>query len=48
MGCVFKKWLLKWIRFEEMGHTIEKLVRFNKIDHIWRNVCSRLKEFVKL
>ena len=52
--------LLKWVRFEEVGHTrkmgyvfkksftIEKLVRFNKIDHIWRNVCSRLKKFVKL
>ena len=23
--------------------TLEKLVRFNKIDHIWRKVCSNLK-----
>ena len=33
MGYVLKKWF-----------TIEKLVIFNKIDHIWRNVCSRLKK----
>ena len=34
VGYVFKKWF-----------TLEKLVRFNKIDHIWRNVCSRLKNW---
>ena len=47
--------LLKWVRFGEMGYTstdgfrfekwftLEKLVRLNKIDDIWRNVCSCLK-----
>ena len=48
------------LAFEEMGHTrknglrfkkwftLKKLVIFNKVDHIWRNVFSRLKKLVKL
>ena len=46
--------LKKWVTLEKMGYvfkkwcTLEKLAIFNKIDHIWRNVCSRLKKLVKL
>ena len=28
--------------FSKTEFTLEKLVRFNKIDQIWKNVCSRL------
>ena len=46
--------LKKWVTLEKMGYvfkkwfTLEKLVRFNNIDHIWRNVSSSLKKLVKL
>ena len=34
--------------FSKKWFTLEKLVRSNKIDRIWRNVGSRLNKFVKL
>ena len=46
--------LKKWVTLEIKGYvfktrcTLEKLVRFSNIDHIWRNVSSSLKKLVKL
>ena len=49
-GSHLKKWvtLVKKSYVFEKWFTLKKLVRFYKIDHIWRNVCLRLKKLVKL